>query len=190
MLAAYRFGDLAVAEICVAFDVSRGTLYRLLARVGEPFRRAASAEPGRALERVSPIDLAVPGEEGSAPMERRLERLLSARIAELEVRALPGRSADPEAAAKALALHVRTLATLRRTVAASGDDHDSKDAPDADPPRSLVALRDELYAHLQRISEEGQDDGGAGRPAAEADGDGGMAPLLADLLPDEPAASA
>ncbi|WP_375458425.1 hypothetical protein [uncultured Enterovirga sp.] len=188
LLDSYRAGDLTVAEILVQHDATREELYRTLGKAREPFRRPASARPGRNLLRRRPV--AFPEEQDGAVsrLERRLARLLSERIAELEDRASPGRSADPEATAKALALSVSTFATLRR--AGIGQDKQDIDAAADDRPlRSLAELRDELYGHLQRISDEERARRGDGCAPASEERAGGPAAPLVDLLSGEAASS-
>lgn len=195
LVLAYRDRDLSVAEILVVHGAPKDELYAALSKAREPFRRPASATPGRRVRRRVPIELAAVADAGEGQLERRLARLLAERIAELEDRAAPGRSPDPDATARALALNVRTLATLRRTTAApldagareAGQEHHA--ATDEPPPRSLAALRDELYGHLHRIRDEERARRRAGRARPPGRGDGGLAPSLADPVPARPGPS-
>lgn len=154
LIAAYRARDMTVRDILVTHEATRSELDTALSRGREPFRRPASARPGRNLLRRAPVDPSA-AERGEVSLERRLARLLSERIAELEDRSFPGRSADPEMTARALALSVSTLASLRRTVARRNE-HDIDGTLHERPARSLTTLRDELYGHLLRIRDEEQ----------------------------------
>lgn len=185
LIAAYCRRDSTVKEILTVYGASRSQLDTALSKGRVQFRRPASAKPSRALRRREPVEFLDPGPCGEEMLERRLLRLLSHSVAEIENRTWPGRSADPEETARALALSVRMLVALRR-VSGSQDDHETDaSARDEHPPRSLAVLRDELYGHLQRISDEERSGDGAGR--AEDDrvrDEGGPAPL-ARLLPSE-----
>jgi hypothetical protein len=84
-----------------------------------------------------------------------LERATSRSVLALDRALAAGKAADPERAARALASHVRTLGSIQKLQAACAEEPERDDET---PPRTLAELRDELRRHLERISEEDEEE--------------------------------
>lgn len=172
LLADYREGSLTVDQVVERHGSTHSALYWAIRKSREPSRRsktkpARKAKPPRraARRQIAPSRPPLPGKAAperiaDSSVTERLERLLLARIADLEDRPVPRRLSDPERLARALASHVRTLAALRRLEAANPAGREVRNAPRAGgqesdepdrPVRSLAELRDELGRHLERI---------------------------------------
>jgi hypothetical protein len=140
--------DTTLDETADRLGINRGTIVNLARKCGWPKRRAASA----ALRRpASPTP--EPNEREGANQDplALLDRISARAIASLDADLSAGRSPDPERAARAVSIHVRTQQSLKKLQDARAEEPQVDDEP---PPRSLSELRDELRRHLERIRSE------------------------------------
>jgi hypothetical protein len=151
VLVAYFDEGLAGSAIAARVGLHPSTVYAILKRNGvSPDRKGG----GKAAQRRAGAAAAPRSSAGPADLAghlARLERLTSQSIAALEVALGEGRAADPERGARALATHVRTLASLAKLQAGLEGEPTRDDEP---PARSLSELRDDLRRHLERIQDE------------------------------------
>jgi hypothetical protein len=160
---AYYVESLPIAEMETVAGVGKATLYRWFDAWGwarrKPMRSRARKQGGVPVFRPggeTGTALAEPGLPGRRPASRdslkaRLTRLVEHRIGLLEQEAMAGIAVDPDANARAIELNARTLVTIERL---AGEAEPRPNGGEARPQRSLIELRDQLYGHLRRISEE------------------------------------
>lgn len=169
----YADGSRTVAEVATSLGVFDSTVYALAKRFGWPPRR--TAPPGWAGAGGSP-GATLPAGDLSGQLAK-LERIAASAVSGLETALASGTATDPERAARALAIHVRTLAGLQKLVAG----REGEPAHDEPPPRTLSELRDELRGHLERLRLEERDREFHG--GAEPYGGRDDAPALAGDVP-------
>ena len=143
----YTDPERTVQEAAVAAGVATSTITALARQRGWPRRRNFGGAGGRAAPHGAGQVLA--GQVAT------LERVASRSIFALERSLASGEAPDPERAARALSTHVRTLGSLHKLRHERVEELEPDDEP---PPRSLAELRDELRRHLERISEEDEEE--------------------------------
>lgn len=158
---AYHVEGASIPEIEKLAGVTRGTLYRWFHGWGWPLRRQRREGPRRPAPGFRPGGYVDPAFEPPRwrkgprdSLKRRLQRLVEHRIGLLELEALAGTAVDPIANARAIELNARTLLTMEKL----GETSEPCSCHDERPPRPLTQLRDELYGHLMRISQESREE--------------------------------
>jgi hypothetical protein len=155
----YTDPERSVQEAADAAGLATSTVRSLAKQRGWPRRRTF----GEAETRAAPPR---PGQVLAGQVAI-LERVASRSIFALERELASGEAVDPERAARALATQVRTLGSLQKLHDEHVEEPQSDDEP---PPRTLAELRDELRRHLERISEEDEEESNPSIPGGPGQG--------------------
>jgi hypothetical protein len=140
--------DTPVAVTAKRLGVAEATMYRTARQCRWKSRREARLEGRRAAAAGAVLEAA--RSEPSDPLAS-IARLTPQHVAAVDRALASGNAADLERHARALATHVRTLASMQKMQAARPEEPEPDDEP---PPRSLAELRDELRRHLERVQAE------------------------------------
>ena len=140
--------DTPVAVTAERLGVSEASVYRIARELGWQSRREARLD-GRRAAAASAVRGHGRSDE-SDPLSS-IARLTPQHVAAVDRALASGNAANLERHARALATHVRTLASMQKLQAGRAEEPEPDDEP---PPRSLNELRDELRRHLERIRVE------------------------------------